>query len=272
MRRFLPLLASAVAVAAGAGVWMVNVAGRPATESVVFAGRTQAAAGYEDAYGDGTPEFLRLRSAADRDAFRRWFTWLAERQAIVPKSALPKDINDCAALLRYAYLGALHAHDAAWLRDARLSDVPGLPSVAEYAQPVAPLGANLFRTRTGRFAVSDLNDGTFAQFADAKTLLTANTHLVTRDVRRARPGDILFYRQLEQHSPFHSMIYAGRSYFGAGDDWIVYHTGPIDGGPGEMRRVRVAELLRHPDPRWRPLPQNPNFLGVYGWNILREAD
>jgi hypothetical protein len=28
--------------------------------------------------------------------------------------------------------------------------------------------------------------------------------------------------------------------------------------------------MQHPDPRWRPTPSNPNFLGVYRWNILRE--
>jgi hypothetical protein len=37
-----------------------------------------------------------------------------------------------------------------------------------------------------------------------------------------------------------------------------------------MRRVLLADLLHHPDPRWRPTPSNPNFLGVYRWNILHE--
>jgi hypothetical protein len=31
----------------------------------------------------------------------------------------------------------------------------------------------------------------------------------------------------------------------------------------------MAELLDHPDARWRPINSNPNFLGVYRWNILR---
>jgi uncharacterized protein YfaT (DUF1175 family) len=41
---------------------------------------------------------------------------------------------------------------------------------------------------------------------------------------------------------------------------------------GEMRRMRLAELLNYPSPRWRPLPGNSNFLGVYRWSILRGAD
>ena len=92
-----------------------------------------------------------------------------------------------------------------------------------------------------------------------------------------RAGDMLFYRQLEQHSPFHSMVFVGRSGLAdAGEDMIVYHTGPIMGikggrHRGEMRRATVSELLQHPDPRWRPVAGNRNFLGVYRWNILRES-
>ena len=48
----------------------------------------------------------------------------------------------------------------------------------------------------------DLNDGAFAQFADAKTLWQRNTYFVGRDLRRARPGDLLFFRQEGQHCPF----------------------------------------------------------------------
>jgi uncharacterized protein YfaT (DUF1175 family) len=50
---------------------------------------------------------------------------------------------------------------------------------------------------------------------------------------------------------------------------VVYHTGPDRGSAGEIRRVTLAELLDHPDARWRPISANPNFLGVYRWNILR---
>ena len=57
-----------------------------------------------------------------------------------------------------------------------------------------------------------------------------------------------------------------------GDMGVVYHTGPNKQGKGEMRRLLVSDLLHHPDARWRPLPENTNFLGVYRWNILRECD
>src|ERR1700722_252632 len=51
-----------------------------------------------DTYSDGTPDFLRLHTAQDRQAFRAWFTSLAEAQA--DQRNLPTEIDDCAALLR----------------------------------------------------------------------------------------------------------------------------------------------------------------------------
>jgi uncharacterized protein YfaT (DUF1175 family) len=226
-----------------------------------------------DSYGDGTPDFLRLHTSQDRQAFRAWFTSIAEGQLDQPH--LPPEISDCAALLRFVYRETLRAHDETWLgthpREA------ALPSIVQYTYPKTPLGANLFRIRPGPFLPQDLNDGAFAQFADAQTLMQHNTYLIGRDLRLARPGDLIFYRQLDQespydvpdvahyHSPFHSMIFCGEM-------GVVYHTGPIHHGKGEMRRLLVSDLLHHPDARWRPLPENNNFLGVYRWNILREGD
>ena len=70
--------------------------------------------------------------------------------------------------------------------------------------------------------------------------------------------------------PFHSMIYLGESQIVKGAErYLVYHTGPDAAGPGEIRRPTVAELLHFPEPDWRPLPDNPRFLGVFRWNILR---
>jgi uncharacterized protein YfaT (DUF1175 family) len=226
-----------------------------------------------DSFGDGTPDFLRLHAPEDREAFRAWFTSIAEAQT--DKAFIPDEISDCAALLRFAYREALHGHDAGWLRSQ--SSEALLPSVQQYIYPQTPLRANLFRVRPGSFVPTDVEDGSFAQFADAQTLMMRNTYRVGREIRLARPGDLIFYRQLDQespydgpdasgyHSPFHSMIFCG-------DMGVVYHTGPIHKGKGEMRRLMLNDLLHHPDARWRPLPENANFLGVYRWNILREGD
>lgn len=224
-----------------------------------------------DSFGDGTPDFLRLDSVTDRQSFRHWFTLIAEHQAFAGPT-LPKEINDCAALLRFSYREALRRHDAPWTKSMDLGAIPTAADVSKYQYPYTPVGARLFRIKEGAFAPADLNDGTFAAFADAKTLVLANAHFVSQDVRRALPGDLIFFRQFEQHSPFHSMIFIGRSNYGPGDDWIVYHTGPDGDWPGEIRRVPLSSLLEHPDARWHPVPGNRNFLGVYRWNILREAN
>ena len=239
---------------------------------------SQPAASPDDRFSDGTPDFLRLDAPSDQDTFRRWFALIAEFQALRPANELPAEISDCAALLRYAYRNALRTHDASWFRETQIEPPSALPSLEKYRYPHTPLGAALFRIRPGVFFSEDLKDGTFAEFADAKTLKDFNMHFVSRDIRAARPGDLLFYRQLEQDSPFHSMIFIGRSPWlsesGTADngDVVVYHTGPIGNAPGEMRRLSVAELLQHPSPRWRPVAGNNNFLGVYRWNILRGAN
>ena len=220
-----------------------------------------------DSYGDGTPDFLRLHSPEDQQAFRSWFAAIAEAQSLQPADKLPREIDDCAALLRYSYREALSSHDEQWLEAQHGLGVPPMRSIQQYHFPQTPLGASLFRVRPGTFLAADITDGSFAQFADAHTLMSLNAHVVGRDIHRARKGDLLFYRLLEQNSPYHSMIIL--------DDeasWVVYHTGPIRDARGEVRRVSTEDLLHHPDVRWRPLPENSNFLGVYRWNILRDAD
>ena len=226
-----------------------------------------------DRFRDGTPDFLRLNDPSDRDAFRRWFTLLADYESLAPPEKRNSEINDCAALIRFAYRGALHAHDASWMVKSKLDSLPSVPSVQKYEYPFTPLDAAFLRVKPGPFTRDDLSNGTFAQFADAKTLKQLNSYFVSRDVRQARPGDILFYRQLEQNEPYHSMIFLGQSQIERDPaELVVYHTGPDKKSRGEIRRVRLTDLMQHPSPRWRPVPANSNFLGVYRWNILREAD
>ena len=224
-----------------------------------------AALDWSDRYGDGTPDFVRLTDPADQAAFRRWFTLIAEYQAERPQAQTPAEITDCASLLRYSYREALKRHDEIWFQTSGIEVAAPPGEIRAWSYPHSPLGTALFRVTPGAFSAEDLTDGAFAQFADAKTLVERNAYFVSRDVRAAEPGDLLFYRQFGQSSPWHSMIVT-RS--GAAAE-VVYDTGPDHGAPGEIRRVLLSELLDHPQPQWRPTPGNPNFLGVYRWNILR---
>jgi uncharacterized protein len=273
-------LIAAFALAAAFELSLASASARLSALSSVAGPNTSLAAASvssSDRFSDGTPDFVRLDSPLDQETFRRWFVLIAEFQALRPAEQVPREIIDCAALLRYSYRNALRTHDSNWLREAQIEPPSALPSLEKYRYPFTPLGASLFRVRPGKFQVSDLKDGTFAEFADAKTLKDFNSYLVSRDIHDARPGDLLFYRQLEKDTPFHSMIFVGRSAWQPESDptnrsdIVVYHTGPIGDALGEIRRVTVTELLQHPSPRWRPVAGNSNFLGVYRWDILRGA-
>jgi len=225
-----------------------------------------------DTIGDGTPDFLRLHDPADRAAFRRWFTLLAESQYYRGKK-LPAEIDDCAALLRFAYREALRAHDATWAHAIALPTPASTADVQQYQYPYTPLAASLFRVRSGSLEAGNLRDGSFAQFADVETLWRHNTFFVGRDLGRARPGDLLFFRQDGQSMPFHAMIFLGRSQIETGSEqFVIYHTGPSGNFRGEIRRLSITQVLNYPEARWRPISSNPAFLGVYRWNILRGGE
>jgi uncharacterized protein len=225
---------------------------------------------WHDSFDDGFPDGARLDSAQDRENFTRWFTFLAETQYYSPSPRTRKEVQDCAALIRSAYRNSLTAHSPAWRKDARLPFDPGFGDVTKYQYPYGPLGHELFRSRPGPLAGDDLTDGAFGEFADSATLLRYNTHLISRDIRAAAPGDLLFFHQPVQHEPFHTMLFVGKSYYQPrGIDWIVYHTGDMDGHRGKVREVEAETLLQHPDLNWRPLMNNPNFLGIYRLEILR---
>lgn len=213
---------------------------------------------------------LLLNDPGDRRAFTAWFTFLAEAMYARETAALPRAVNDCAALLRFCFAEALRRHDIPWARSLALPFLPPAGRVRRFEYPrTTPFGPRLFRTSA---ALED-----WAEFADAQTLMRHNAHPRTRDIQEAEPGDLLFYEQLGARSPYHCMVFLGPSRME--DDrgpFAVYHTGPsrrpgAPAEPGEVRRPTVAQLLAHPAPEWRPLEGNPNFLGVFRWNLLEET-
>ena len=228
-------------------------------------------AAWGDSDSDGIPDRAELRAYGDRESFRLWFTSIAEAQFYRASAEWNESQRDCAGLVRFAWREALRAHDRAWLLRMGEGYDPVAPDVRAYTLERGPLGERLFRTGAGSFAESDLADGTFSEFADARTLREFNSRFVGRDPARAEPGDLLFFHQpWVQQYPYHVMIFLGRARTDSegAADWVVYHTGASPGEAGEVRKVRLSVLARHPDPRWRPAAGNKNFLGFYRLKIL----
>lgn len=234
-----------------------------------------------DEDGDGFPDIAELKSEKDRKAFREWFSQLAESQYYFENNRLSEDNRDCSGLARFSYAEALKKHDKKWKRNWKHLFDFAIPDVERFQYPDIPLLKNkLFRIRSGVFQKSDIEAGVFSSFAESQYLMKYNCKFISKDLSQAQKGDLLFFKNTRD---YHLMIYIGKSRleiekqrYAKGpeaksdnkENYLVYHTGPIENGKGEMRKVKIDILLNHPNPVWRPIDINPNFLGVYRWNIL----
>jgi len=225
-----------------------------------------------DSDNDGIPDVEELRTYQDRDSFRRWFTAIAETQFYQLSDQWNTEQRDCAGLARFAIREALRRHDRTWFQKMG----PGYETVAadvgELNLDNNPLGEKIFRTDFGSFQESDLRNGRFSEFADGRSLRNFNSTFVTRDRREARPGDLLFfYQPWVQKFPYHVMIFLGSARIApnGAQDWVVYHTGSSPTDKGTVKKVELSVLDHHPDPRWRPVESNKNFLGFYRLKILQ---
>lgn len=216
---------------------------------------TGANADFADSPEPTPKSALAFADASDRAAFRSWFVLLADLQFEKPAP----EVTDCAALVRFAYREALRTHTPEWARRLQLPFTPTFPDVRSGPKPDAR-GWPLFRVSTA---------GRFAEFADARTLVTLNARPLGRDLSALQAGDLLYFQQPSQSQPDHLMVFIGRSFFDREQsDWVVYHTGPIEGGAGEVRKARVHDLVQHPSPRWRPISSNRQFVGVFRLAVI----
>jgi len=225
-----------------------------------------------DSDNDGIPDAAELRTYQDRDSFRRWFTAIAETQFYQLSDQWNAEQRDCAGLARFAMREALRHHDRIWLQKMGPAYQTVAPDVASFDLDNNLFGEKIFRTDFGSFQESDLRNGRFSEFADGRSLKNFNSTFVTRDRREAVAGDLLFfYQPWVQKFPYHVMIFLGPARIApnGNQDWVVYHTGssPID--KGTVKKVELSVLDHHPDPRWRPVESNKNFLGFYRLKILQ---
>jgi uncharacterized protein YfaT (DUF1175 family) len=225
-----------------------------------------------DSDNDGIPDVIELRSFQDRDSFRRWFTAIAETQFYQLSDQWHDEQRDCAGLARFALREALRRHDRIWFQKMGPAYQTVAPDVKSFDLDNNPFGEKIFRTNFGSFAETDIHNGRFSEFADARTLKSFNVTFISRDRREAQPGDLLFYYQpWVQKFPFHVMIFLGgaRIATNGAQDWVVYHTGASPTDEGTVKKVELSVLDQHPDPRWRPVERNKNFLGFYRLKFLQ---
>src|SRR6267142_2167996 len=240
----------------------VRAAGKSETSIPAVSHKDSATTKSLDEDNDGIPDAAELKTFADRDSFRRWFTRIAEMQFYRISDQWNPEQRDCSGLVRFAWREALRRHDRLWFQKMGPGYEAIAPDVAGYDKEGRLLGDKLFRTDFGRYESSDLANGTFSEFADARTLKNFNTVFISRDRRQARPGDLLFfYQPWVKKYPYHVMIFIGDlSLAGEGAaDWVVYHTGASPTDEGTVKKVQLSILDHHPDARWRPLESNKNF-------------
>jgi len=188
---------------------------------------------------------VRLNAAQSR-AFRDWFCAIVQDQAV--RAPTPRWTHrDCAGLVRFAAREAFAAHDAKWFK------AMGWPTTRPWPPEVQPEGAQV---QLGK--VWHQTDGSRDAFVSALALVQNNTRLLGKSAQAIQSGDLLFF---DQGAEQHLMVWTGRS--------VTYHTGsdptPDDNG---LRITRLDVLMQHPDTRWRPVADNPNFAGWFRFVFL----
>ena len=225
-----------------------------------------------DSDNDGFPDFAELRTFEHRESFRRWFTAIAETQFYQLSPHWNKEQRDCAGLIRFAMREALRRHDREWFQRMGPAYEPVTRDVKSFDLDNNQLGEKIFRAEFGSFHDGDVRDGKFSEFADARSLKNFNTVFISRNRNEAQPGDLLFfYQPWVQKFPFHVMVFVGpaRVAPNGARNWVVYHTGSTATDDGTVKKVELSVLNKHPDPRWRPVENNKNFLGFYRLKILQ---
>ena len=245
--------------AARPGVWLLGwsllggaLAGVPAPAAVsTFSVADRDRDGYPDA-----DELI----GQDRARFADWFAAVAESQYYAANADWKPEDRDCGGLLRYAFVNALAAHDRAWFAKFKYLPRPQSEAVQALSYPLPIIGRSVFRVAGGAYRSGDVEVGRLVGRTSVQHLATYSMLRVSRDVARARRGDLLIFLRPGLRS-YHSMVYLG-----GGE--VVYHTGASPAEGGEVRLLSVQSLLRHAERAFHPVSSNPNFLGVYRWKIL----
>ncbi|NDG83451.1 MAG: DUF1175 family protein [Proteobacteria bacterium] len=189
---------------------------------------------------------------SERKAFREWVVTLVEDQ--VSRGANPRwHQQDCASLVRFAVGESLARHDPKW-KKANGFTGRALPPEIEVPQ-----------SERSQFKSWMNSDGKRGDYVRALPLIQQNAVFLGKTMDRIEPADLLFFDQGDDQ---HVMVWTGRR--------LVYHTGSsrrerADSDSG-LRAVTMGDLLSWTDSRWRPVPENPNFVGFYRLAFLENSE
>jgi uncharacterized protein YfaT (DUF1175 family) len=88
---------------------------------------------------------------------------------------------------------------------------------------------------------------------------------VSEDASAAQPGDLFLFDN--DHLPAHVMVYIGSSQvIPSSCHWVIYLAS------GKVHKVQLDTLLGNASSEWRPIPENPDFRGVWRLDILSDID
>ena len=223
---------------------------------------------YSDRSGDGTPDFLRLDDLKPTvkplsTPLRTWprrntsasLSSYRQRLPIVPRSF---DMLIAKHLREHDANGRNSAHTTRSHAGSALEILLSVHAARRKAVP-QPAGT-VSRVRTFRIVVLGVR---------GRGIAAAIQYVFHFSQYKASPAwRLLFYRQPDQRSPAHAMIFMAATRWNRATrtGWSIT---PVLLGrdKGEIRRPTLQELLNHPQPQWRPVTGNSNFLGVYRWNI-----
>ncbi len=202
----------------------------------------------EDTYARLSPE--------DNASFRESVAEVALAQQNSMNPRWNPSQRDCAGLVRFAYREAMKPRSDQQRIDLQLPQALAFPPVSVAARMHFPEYPSLWRS----------GGGTYQDFADARTLLEQNFDPISKNVSDAESADVIAYRRsLAPEDVLHLMLAVRRPSSRA--LLAVYHSGAA-APEGQVRIVQAESLFAADDPTWRPVPQNPHFLGVYRWKPL----
>lgn len=213
-----------------------------------------------DENGDNYPDIVKL-GKDDSERFINWFLNISLYQTQKISNNWLEFERDCSGLIRYATREALKVHDESWYEKTGIDsefweektgvNLKYFEDVQKYNYPEIPV--------FGSYNFFD-EEGNTVYFADAYNLLRANVKFISKDLKDAKPGDLLFF-QHPAPLTFHSMIFTG--------DGLVYHTGPVDESNPGMIKVWTIDYYTSLMPfQWLPIQNNEYFLGVFRLKFL----